>query len=156
MEEDIYEDTLPSFGQEYNVKDRCQRIGINLQNARYHVGPDRFKWLCLLAMLKLNEGSTQKIFTDEFIDSFFQYIVPKIPKMEYKNALACVLMFFVGIEFETYEHPKFKINKNRLEYIQKTLMIKNDILFQESGIKFIDLIKYIRLFQTIFTRAPDL
>ena len=54
MEDELFYEEENVFGHEFSVKERCQQIGINLQNARYHVGPDRFKWNCLMAMLKLN------------------------------------------------------------------------------------------------------
>jgi len=139
------DDDIAIFSNEINVKDRCQKIGISLENVRYRVGPDRFKWLALINMLKLRENHVE-LFNDDSIDFFFQHVVTKIPKIEYKNPLACVLVYYVSIGIDL----KFHLDPSRLDFIEKILIPEKELLFQSQGLKFLDLIRYIRLYQSIF------
>ena len=139
--EGVHEDIM---SHEYNVKERCQQIGISLDNVRYRIGPDRFKWLALLILLKLK--SEHNLFDEESISYFYDSIITKIPHIEHKNALTCVLVYYSCIKSD----GKFEINKERLHFIEKTLLPENEFLFQDHGVKFIDIVRYIRLFQSIF------
>jgi hypothetical protein len=137
---EVHEDII---SHEYNVKDRCQQIGISLDNVRYRIGPDRFKWLALLILLKFK--SEYQMFDEESISYFYDSVVPKIPHVGHKNALTSVLVYYACMN-----NGKFQINKDRLQFIEKTLVSENEFLFQEHGVKYIDIIRYIRLFQSIF------
>lgn len=138
--EGVSEDIM---GHEYNVRERCQQIGISLDNVRYRVGPDRFKWLALLIMLKLK--SEHNLFDESSISYFYDSIITKIPHIEHKNALTSVLVYYSCLS-----SPKFMIDKERINFIEKKLLPENEFLFQEHGVKFVDLVRYIRLFQSIF------
>lgn len=133
------------FSNEINVKDRCQKIGISLDNVRHRIGPDRFKWLALINMLRLRENHVE-LFDDESIDFFFQYVIYKIPDFQHKNPLACVLVYYTCISYDL----KFHLDQSRLDFVQKILIPEKELLFQGQGLKFIDLIRYIRLFKSIF------
>ena len=130
--------------QEINVRERCQQFGISLDNVRYRVGIDRFKWLCLTIMLKFKMENN--MLDNDGIERFFQYIIPKIPRAETKNPLACVLVFYSCIT----ESIEFKMDETKLNYIEKDVIPNHDILFRDCGLKFIDLVRYIRLFQSLF------
>jgi len=148
--ENLFEDEDIIYGQEYSVKDRCQQIGITFDNVRYRIGPDRFKWMALLNMLKFRGYNEQlQLFDDFSIDIFFQKIVPNLPNIEYKNPLACILVYYSCIIYEKNE-IQFQIDDSKLNYIQKNLMSNFELLFQMNGLKYVDLIRYIRLFQTLF------
>jgi hypothetical protein len=131
------------MSHEYNVKDRCQQIGISLDNVRYRVGPDRFKWLALLILLKFK--NEHNMFDEESISYFYNSVITKIHNLERKNSLLCVLVYYACLD-----NGKFKINDERLGFIEKTLLTENEFLFQEHGVKFVDIVRYIRLFQSIF------
>ena len=133
------------FGHEFSVRERCQQIGISLDNVRYRVGADRFKWLALMAMLKLK--SENELFDEVSIDTFFQNIFPRIPNVEHKNPLGCALSYYICIS----EKIQFKMDEAKLNYIREQVVPSQDILFQNSGLKLQDLVRYIRLYETTFS-----
>ena len=147
----LFEDEEIIYGHEYSVKERCQQIGISFENVRYRIGPDRFKWMALLNMLKFRgNDENPQLFDDFIIDIFFQKIVPNIPNIEYKNPLACILIYYSCIIYENNK-IKFHIDESKLNYIQKHLMHHFELLFQTNGLKYNDLIRYILLFQSLFS-----
>jgi hypothetical protein len=133
------------FGHEFSVRDRCQQIGISLDNVRYRVGADRFKWLALMAMLKLRKDND--LFDDVSIDTFFERVVSKLPDVEHKNPLACVLIYYASIS----EKIQFQLDETKLNYIQKEVFPAQEFLFQNHGVRLSDLVRYIRLFQSTFS-----
>lgn len=134
------------MAQEFSVRERCQQFGISLENVRYRIGIDRFKWLSLLILLKLKND--KKIFDELSLNLFFEKIIPRIPKIEYKNPLACVLVYYSCIQ----NNFLFEIDNEKIKYIQNDLYPDNEFLFQDHGLKLYDLIRYIRLFESIFTK----
>jgi hypothetical protein len=133
------------FGHEFSVRERCQQIGISLDNVRYRVGIDRFKWLALMAMLKLRRD--QELFDDISIDVFFERVIPRISNIEYRNPLACILIYYACIN----DKIQFELDKSKLNYIQNELITNQELMFQSHGVKSTDLVRYIRLYQSIFS-----
>ena len=89
------------------------------------------------------------MFDNASIDAYFQYVVPKIANMEYKNALCCVLIYFVGIEFISSDKFRFKLNIEKLNFVHLHLLKRKDLIFKEFNVKYQDLIRYIRYFSSI-------
>lgn len=98
-----------------------------------------------MAMLKLK--SENDLFDEISIDTFFQNVFPRIPEVEYKNPLGCVLAYYICIS----EKIQFKMDESKLNYIQEQVVSSQDILFQNSGLKLPDLVRYIRLYETTFS-----
>ena len=99
-----------------------------------------------MAMLRLKKEN--ELFDDLSIDTFFERIIPRIPDVEHKNPLACVIVYYVGIN----DKIEFELDVSKLNYIQTDIFPNQELLFQTHGLKFPDLIRYIRLFQ--FTFSP--
>lgn len=138
------------MGQEQSVRERCQHVGISLENVRYRVGSDRFKWLALLAFLKLK--TDVNLFDDMAINDFFEYIFPHIKHVEHKNPLASVLVYYITLQVDTTSKQiKFELDRSKLNYIQKDLFPQYELMFQQAGLKPADLVRYIRLFQSTFS-----
>lgn len=138
-----------AIGHEYNVRERCQQYGISLDNLRYRVGKERFKYAALLLMIRLK--SDYSLFDDEMIDVFFQYVVEHIKdKIEYLNPLASILVYYACLEFTPPSTLIFKPNSIKLDYIRNNLFSQEDLLFKENGLKYVDLIRYIRLYESSF------
>jgi hypothetical protein len=112
---------------------------------RYRVGIDRFKWLALMAMLQLKKDND--LFDDLSIDTFFESIILKIPDVKYKNPLACIIVYYVAIN----EKIQFEFDSSKLNYIQNDVLPNQELLFQAHGLKFPDLIRYLRLFESTFS-----
>lgn len=144
MEFDTAEEQI--FGHEYSVRERCQQFGISLDNVRFRVGIDRFKWLAMSAMLSLKKD--HDLFDDLSIDIFFERVIPKIPDAQHKNALACVLVYYTCVDPQLH----FSFDKNKLEFIEKNVFPSQEFLFQNHGLKLHDLVRYIRLFQSFLPR----
>lgn len=126
------------YENEINVKDRCHRLGISMEQ---RTNEDRFKWLALINMLKLRENHPE-LYSDEMIDYFFQHFINKVPDIGYKNPLACILVYYISKD------------EKRLEFVKKILIPEKELLFQNQGLRFIDLIRYIRLFEPISWTLP--
>lgn len=133
------------FGHEFNVRERCQQIGITMDNVRHRVGIDRFKWLALMAMIRLQRD--RGMFDDVSMESFFERVLPRIPRAERKNPLACVLVFYVGID----DRIQFQVDDAKWNYIQKEVYPNEETLFQSHGVQPMDLVRYVRLFQSTFS-----
>lgn len=149
MLEDEFFDVEPSddiMAQEFSAKERCQQFGISLENVRYRIGIDRFKWLALLILLKLKND--KKMFDELSLNLFFDKIIPRIPKIEFKNPLACVLIYYSCIQTNLL----FEIDFDKIKFILNDLFPDNEFLFQDHGLKLHDLVRYIRLFESIFTK----
>lgn len=144
--EDFVEEYDEEEHHEYSVRDRCQQIGISFDRVRYRVGIDRFKWLALLVMLRLK--SEYNLFDNASIDSFYQFVVPKLPNVAHLNPLACVLVFHVCLSPTTIQ---FTVDKAKLNYILSEILPKESRLCQEHGVKRDDLVRYIRRFQLTFS-----
>ena len=134
------------FGHEFSVRERCQQIGISLDNVRYRVGSDRFKWLALMAMLKLR--TENDMFDEISIDTFFQRVLIKLPDIEHKNPLGCVLAYYASIN----DKIQFELDTSKLNYIQKDVYPVQELLFQNHGFRMYDMTRYVRLFE--FTFSP--
>lgn len=141
----MMEDERMVFGQEFNVRERCQQIGITMDNVRNRVGIDRFKWLAMMAMIRLRRD--RDMFDDVSMELFFDKVVPKIPKVDKKNPLACVLIFYVGID----DRIQFQMDDAKWKYIQNEVFPQEEFLFQSHGVQLVDLVRYIRLFQSTFS-----
>ena len=142
--EGVSEDIM---AQEYSVRERCQQLGISLENVRYRIGIDRFKWLSLLILLRFKKE--ENMFDENMIMFYYESVIPKIKKVEYKNALLCVLTYYICL---SNTNPiKFNIDHNRLNFIQKKIMSEYEFLFNEHGVKIYDFVRYIRLFETTFS-----
>jgi hypothetical protein len=135
------------FGHEFSVRDRCQQIGISLDNVRYRVGSDRFKWLALMAMLTLRKET--EMFDDVSIDIFFERVLPRIPDIGHKNPLATILVFYITITDQLH----FKFDPSKFAYIEKEVYASQELFFQNHGVKLQDLIRYIRLFEKHFSET---
>lgn len=150
MDEDVFTEFETSeeqiFGHEFSVRERCQQIGISMENARYRVGSDRFKWLALMAMLELRREN--EMFDDVSIDTFFDSVLPKITDVQHKNPLACILAFYIGMTDELH----FILDMNKLLYIQNNVYPSQENLFQLHGLKLPDLVRYIRYFKETFPK----
>lgn len=139
-----------AIGHEYNVRERCQQYGISLDNLRFRVGIDRFKYAALLLMIRFK--TDYSLFDDEMIDAFFQYVLENISdKMEHLSPLACVLVYYACIEFTPPSTLTFKPDSIKLHYIRDNLFSQEDLLFKENGLKYVDLIRYIRLYESSFS-----
>jgi len=136
-EDDFELETDYPIAYEYNVRERCQHLAISLENVRFRVGIDRFKWISLILLLKLKMESS--MFDDEMIDDYFNKVIPKIPKLEYRNPLACVLVYYISL------------NKSNFNYVKNELYSQQSNLFQEYKVRIEDLVRYIRLFQSTFS-----
>lgn len=138
-----------AIGHEYNVRERCQQYGISLDNLRFRVGVDRFKYAALLLMIRLK--TDYSLFDDEMIDAFFQYVLDNIgDKMDHFNPLACVLVYYACIDFTPPSTLIFQPDSIKLQYIRDNLFSQEDLLFKENGLKYVDLIRYIRLYESSF------
>lgn len=146
--EDLQEPGELVFGNEINVKERCQQFGISLDNVRYRVGTDRFKWICLMCMLKLKNDI--KMFSDDEIQHFFDRIIPRIPRIQNKNALACVMASYISI---VPMDIRFVIDKTKLQYVTQDVISNQEFLFQQYGCVALDIVRYIRLFSDIFMQS---
>lgn len=155
--EELMEETAGYFGEggdevhhEYSVRDRCQQIGISFDRVRYRVGIDRFKWLALLAMLKMK--TEYRLLDDVDMDGFYQFVVPKLQNAERLNPLACVLMYYASIVYDPLSQSiQFKLDKTKLNYILTDLFPKETTWFQEHGVKRDDLVRYRRRFELTFS-----
>lgn len=147
MGEETVDETIH---HEYSVRDRCQQIGISFDRVRYRIGIDRFKWLALVAMLKLK--SEQSMFDEVMIDGFYQFVVPKLPNVAHLNPLACVLVYYATILYDPLSASiQFRVDHAKLNYIITEIFLKEAFMFQEHGLKPEDLVRYVRRFQLTFS-----
>lgn len=145
LETDYENDTL--FGNEFSAKDRCQQLGIQIENARKGLGIDRFKYLCLVSFLYLKQQDTD-IFDNTALENFFQNVIPKLNNIEYKNPLLCVIVSYLVLEF--YPTMKCELSIPKFEYFQNHIYPKNELFFKKNGVYVSDTIRYIRYFLNIF------
>lgn len=140
-------DTEMLFGNEFSAKDRCQQLGIQIDNAQRGSGDDRFKYLCLLVFLFLRYTQPLEGFDDSSLNSFFDNVIPVLQKnaMRYKNPLTSVLAAYVCLEYE----PKFRysLNISKFNFVKDTIIPTNEEYFKKNGVTIIDLVRYIRFYE---------
>jgi hypothetical protein len=138
------------FGNEFSAKDRCQQLGIQIENARRGAGDDRFKYLCLLVILFLRKTVSSEDFDDSFLYSFFEKIVPfliRIGNMRYKNPICVVLATFICVDTSKSDIV-YHFNLSKFQYVLKTVVPQTAEYLKKNGVGSLDLIRYIRMFET--------
>jgi hypothetical protein len=136
---------------EINVRERCQQFGINIDNAKYRTGIDRFKWMSLLCLLTLKNDYA--LMSDDMTVFYFESIIPKIPFVEVKNPLACVLMMY--ITFVVPDLGTFLFDHTRFHEVATRIATRAEFLFRDHGLHPEDLVRYTRLFTSIFSSSSS-
>lgn len=135
------------FGNEFSAKDRCQQLGIQIENAQRGSGDDRFKYLCLLVFLFLRHSQPLEGFDDPSLNDFFENAIPILQKknMKFKNPLASILAAYVCLEYEP--HCRYTLNVSKFNIVKDTIIPSNEDYFKKSGVGVEDVVRYIRYFQ---------